>query len=195
MTHHPYQVPDTAGRPNHWTDDALCRVDVNPEAFFPSGGGTAGQQQTDEAKKFCTGCPVRMDCAVSAIENRMDSGVWGALDEAQRRRILRHKPADVEKAIRGEWASRKGDPYFDAYFKRTVQEEDGHVRWLVKNTSVTVLGRNYTPAQLGLMLARGRQPHGTTKAICGRPGCVAPEHLADDVVRWDRSRDDFKATA
>ncbi|WKD36551.1 WhiB family transcriptional regulator [Streptomyces xanthophaeus] len=189
-----HQTPNTTVRALHWTDNALCRDSNNPDAFFPAGSGATAKQQIDAAKAFCTGCPVRMACATTAIENGWDSGVWGALDEVQRRRITRQRPADLQKAIRTAWAARF-NPYFDAYAKRTEQEEDGHVRWLVKNTSITVLGRNYTPGQLGLMLARGREAHGTTQTVCGRPGCVAGEHLADDIVRWDRSRDTYKTAA
>ncbi|MEU6758014.1 WhiB family transcriptional regulator [Streptomyces sp. NPDC046685] len=183
-----HRAPNTTARAPHWSDAALCRR-TDPEAFFPAGIGAAVQQQIDDAKTFCTGCPVRLACATSAITNGWDKGVWGALDEGQRRRIVQRRPENLRQAIRDEWAKRKANPYFDAYASRTEQEDDGHVRWLIKSTSVTVLGRNYTPAQLGLILARGREPHGTTKATCGRPGCVAPEHLADDIVRWDRSRD------
>ncbi|MFG2617763.1 WhiB family transcriptional regulator [Streptomyces sp. NPDC048507] len=184
----PHRAPNTAQPARDWTADALCRGINAPEVFFPKGAGASDPQHIGRVKALCNPCPVRMTCALTALRNRCDWGIWGALDENQRRRILRHQPGDLKAAVRAEWNRSSTNPYFEAYAKRTEQQENGHVRWLVRSTSVTVLGRNYTPAQLGLILARGRDPHGTTKAICGRPSCVAPEHLADDIVRWERSR-------
>ncbi|MCY0960821.1 WhiB family transcriptional regulator [Streptomyces sp. H27-H5] len=182
-------APDTLGRAEDWQDKALCRtVVVDPEAFFPTGRAAAGQQQIDDAKTFCMSCPVRMACALAALTGGYDNGVWGALDEVQRRRILRTDSDDRRQAIRDEWARLRFDPHFDAYAKRTEQEDNGHVRWLMKSTSVTVLGRNWTPAQLALTISQRRPPQGAVKTTCGRPGCVAPEHVADDVVRRSRGR-------
>ncbi|MCX4540466.1 WhiB family transcriptional regulator [Streptomyces sp. NBC_01565] len=189
-----HRAPVTADRARHWTDNALCRRVRDPEAFFPVGGGATVQQQIDDAKQFCTGCPVRMDCALSAVKNGW-AGVWGGLDEMQRRRILRNHPDDHAQGIREEWARRLYDPYFDAYLRRTEQEDGGHVRWTNTSTSITVLGRTYTPAQLALWIALGREAHGTVKAHCGRSGCVAPEHIGDDVVRMNRGRKRAQAAA
>ncbi|MFJ9644983.1 WhiB family transcriptional regulator [Streptomyces sp. NPDC101206] len=185
------RAPDTSGRPAHWSDHALCRTAADPEEFFPMGsGGVKATQQIEDAREFCFSCPVRMACALDALTNRWDWGVWGGLDETQRRRIIRRGPAtDLEKAAKAEWsawASRRSNPLFEAYAKRTEQEADGHVRWTIKSTSITVRGRVFTAAQLAFEIGYGRRPEGHVRATCGRGHCVAPEHLADNLIRWQR---------
>jgi len=189
------RAPDTLTRAPHWSDKGLCRTVADPEAFFPSGIGAATQQQIDEAKTFCVGCPVRMNCATAAIRKGYQYGVWGGLDEAQRRSLTRTPAADLPQAIRAAWDRRTYDHYFDAYARRTVQGDDGHVLWAVRNTSVTVLGRNWTPRQLAVWIGHNREPHGTVKTHCGQPDCVAPEHVGDAVIRMVRSRQTKKAAA
>ncbi len=44
------------------------------------------------AKRVCDGCPVRLECAVEALNNRIEFGVWGGLTERQRRLLLNRRP-------------------------------------------------------------------------------------------------------
>ncbi|MDQ3028989.1 MAG: WhiB family transcriptional regulator [Actinomycetota bacterium] len=197
MTRRRYRssTPDTATPAARWSSKALCQAVSDPDVFFPTGIGAGVQQQIDDVKAICTHCPVQLACAVAAVTGGWADGIWGGLDEGERRYLIRSQPADIEKAIRDRLAARRLDPYFEAYARRTEQEDGGHVRWLGKNNPVTIRGRTYSPVQLALHLARGRDAHGITKTTCGRAYCVAPEHVADDIVRWDRSRDRYEATA
>jgi WhiB family transcriptional regulator, redox-sensing transcriptional regulator len=64
-----------------WRLDALC-AETDPEAFFPEKGGS-----TRDAKRVCTGCPVRAQCLEFALENDERFGIWGGLSERERRRV------------------------------------------------------------------------------------------------------------
>jgi WhiB family redox-sensing transcriptional regulator len=75
-----------------WRNQAICR-DTDPDLFFPIG--TTGQAlvQIDRAKEVCDVCPVKNDCLEYALETNQDSGIWGGLDEEQRRNIRRQAAA------------------------------------------------------------------------------------------------------
>lgn len=75
-----------------WRSQAICR-DTDPDLFFPIG--TTGQAlvQIDRAKEVCDVCPVKSDCLEYALETNQDSGIWGGLDEEQRRNIRRQAAA------------------------------------------------------------------------------------------------------
>jgi WhiB family redox-sensing transcriptional regulator len=75
-----------------WRSQAICR-DTDPDLFFPIG--TTGQAlvQIDRAKEVCGMCPVKTDCLEYALETNQDSGIWGGLDEEQRRNIRRQAAA------------------------------------------------------------------------------------------------------
>ncbi|MCU1616680.1 MAG: Transcription factor WhiB [Frankiales bacterium] len=67
--------------PEAWRRKALC-AQTDPEAFFPEKGGS-----TRDAKRVCTGCPVRAECLRFALVNDERFGIWGGLSERERRRV------------------------------------------------------------------------------------------------------------
>lgn len=73
----------------HWREDAACRADEAAEVFFPGGDRGQTKTMTDAAKRFCAGCPVRIDCLLYAVETRQEYGVWGGATEPERRRLAR----------------------------------------------------------------------------------------------------------
>lgn len=75
-----------------WRNRSICR-DTDPDLFFPVG--TTGQAllQIAKAKEVCGECPVSTDCLEYALETNQDSGIWGGLDEEQRRAIRRQGAA------------------------------------------------------------------------------------------------------
>lgn len=75
------QAPITEERP--WVVFAACR-DAEPDLFFP--GSKADEAR---AKALCAICPVRNECYDYSLEARGTFGVWGGLNEKQRRMKLR----------------------------------------------------------------------------------------------------------
>ncbi|GAB3472143.1 hypothetical protein GCM10027436_88490 [Actinophytocola sediminis] len=74
----PREVPD-------WHDQALCReyptlVDAWHDARPRSAEAAA-------ARLICSACPVRLLCAVGALERREPYGIWGGLDRQDRKAI------------------------------------------------------------------------------------------------------------
>jgi WhiB family redox-sensing transcriptional regulator len=78
-----------------WAPRARC-VGEDPELFFPMGAGDRFTDQVDRAKSVCHRCSVRAECLEWALVTCQDAGVWGGLDEEERRRIRR----DRRKAAR-----------------------------------------------------------------------------------------------
>lgn len=68
-----------------WRNDAACNG-LNPDLFFPAQG-----HSTRVAKQICASCPVRIECLAYALENNEPDGVWGGLDEGERRRVRRRR--------------------------------------------------------------------------------------------------------
>jgi WhiB family redox-sensing transcriptional regulator len=71
-----------------WITGAAC-IGEDPELFFPVGMAPPALEQIDRAKSICAACPVRSECLEWALVTCQDAGVWGGLDEEQRRQIRR----------------------------------------------------------------------------------------------------------
>ncbi|MFJ3274134.1 WhiB family transcriptional regulator [Streptomyces sp. NPDC086776] len=80
--------PDNLPRPAHWDRTAACR-EADPVLFFPEGDDATIALLTQEAKGYCRTCPVSTRCQIDALERAEPFGVWGGLDERERRAILR----------------------------------------------------------------------------------------------------------
>jgi WhiB family transcriptional regulator, redox-sensing transcriptional regulator len=117
---------DTASA-EHWSTKGACRG-MDAELFFPLGG-LGGQQrvganlaQEQRAKAVCNTrpCPVRDECLAAAITNGDDHGIFGGLNERERRDLAPAKPetgrnfAAANKARASastRWCQRCADPY------------------------------------------------------------------------------------
>lgn len=75
-----------------WRSLAVCRG-TDPDLFFPVGTTGNALVQIARAKDVCFECPVRIECLDYAIATNQDSGIWGGLDEEQRRAIRRQNAA------------------------------------------------------------------------------------------------------
>ncbi|MFP5019298.1 WhiB family transcriptional regulator [Pseudonocardia phyllosphaerae] len=75
----------------NWRIAARCRT-TDAEDLFVTGS------RQREAKEFCVRCPVRTECLAHALDNEIDSGVWGGTTERERRALLRRRPGV------GDWA-------------------------------------------------------------------------------------------
>lgn len=71
-----------------WLPDAAC-IGTDPELFFPVGSSAPAQEQTSLARSVCGGCRVRTECLEWSLATCQDAGVWGGLDEEERRVIRR----------------------------------------------------------------------------------------------------------
>ena len=78
--------------PDDWRLQAACR-DLDTAIFFPDSDDGAAS-----AKAVCASCPVRDACLEFALVTRQDDGVWGGLDETERRRVRRRRQEAARKA-------------------------------------------------------------------------------------------------
>ncbi len=74
-----------------WVSKARCRF-TDPDDLFVRG---AAQRK---AAAICRHCPVIEECAVDALDNRVEFGVWGGMTERQRRALLKQHPEVVSWA-------------------------------------------------------------------------------------------------
>jgi WhiB family redox-sensing transcriptional regulator len=87
-----------------WLSDAAC-IGEDPELFFPIGSSPPAAEQTARAKRICLACPVRTECLEWSLVTYQDAGVWGGLDEEERREIRRARrraigiPRELEPAV------------------------------------------------------------------------------------------------
>jgi WhiB family redox-sensing transcriptional regulator len=75
-------------RESAWIERARC-IGEDPELFFPVGSSLPAMEQAERAKAVCRECPVIETCLAWALDTCQDAGVWGGLDEEERREIRR----------------------------------------------------------------------------------------------------------
>jgi WhiB family redox-sensing transcriptional regulator len=84
-----------------WLPDARC-IGTDPELFFPVGTSEAAMTKVATAKRICDACDVRPECLEWSLATFQDAGVWGGLDEEERRVIRRARRrtlvAEAERA-------------------------------------------------------------------------------------------------
>lgn len=73
-----------------WVGSARC-VGIDPELFFPMGPPRFVMTRTADAKAICLQCAVRAECLEWSLRTAQDAGVWGGLDEDERREIRRQR--------------------------------------------------------------------------------------------------------
>ena len=77
--------------PLGWTEMAACRGSEGT-LFFPPESSERKEDRLERelmAKKICASCCVRDECLASALERHETHGVWGGLNEVERRALLR----------------------------------------------------------------------------------------------------------
>lgn len=71
-----------------WIGAARC-IGEDPELFFPVGSPEFVLAEIERARAVCAACPVRPECLEWSLVTCQDAGVWGGLDEEERREIRR----------------------------------------------------------------------------------------------------------
>ncbi len=68
-----------------WQAYGACQhTDLHPDAWFPI---TGTEPETWVARQLCRGCPVRQLCTSEALAHPGTQGIWGGLDEFERREM------------------------------------------------------------------------------------------------------------
>ena len=82
-----------------WWDLAACRGQDASSFFAPAYFEKRAEKHAREAvaKSFCRGCAVRETCLEYALELRDPHGVWGGLNEMERRAVLRRRAQGSER--------------------------------------------------------------------------------------------------
>ncbi|HEU0132779.1 MAG TPA: WhiB family transcriptional regulator [Mycobacteriales bacterium] len=78
-----------------WRVDALCRGDDAVHFFAPNHMERKEEKDAREARAraLCARCPVQDLCLDYALGAGEPHGIWGGLNELQRRRLLRRRTA------------------------------------------------------------------------------------------------------
>ncbi|MGW4493827.1 WhiB family transcriptional regulator [Streptomyces sp. NPDC004376] len=207
MTRLTYRIHGTT-RPTDWRDQAICRGQSGKGAdpWWPQPSDTSAVQA---ATNLCrTRCPVMYECAQHALTQPEDEGIWGGLDENQRRRIRKKYTSGrlnnpdtvilaVDSAIRQEHTQPADElrNLWDAYTKPLP---GGHIGWSGPDSSTfSWHGHTYTPKRLAFLVDRGHPPVGIVRRLpdCPVIECIHPRHIADNRERHQRTAAEREATA
>lgn len=77
----------------NWQERAACRG-PQAAAFFPPSHlerKDEREAREDRAKAICDSCPVRNPCLDYAMEIKEPHGIWGGLNELERKRLITSK--------------------------------------------------------------------------------------------------------
>jgi WhiB family redox-sensing transcriptional regulator len=76
-----------------WQMLAACRGEDSTYFFAPNYFERRSEKEAREAvaKAICLHCPVREDCLEYALRIREAHGIWGGLNEMERRALLRRR--------------------------------------------------------------------------------------------------------
>ena len=79
-----------------WRSRAGCRGDNAVYFFAPSHFERKPEKDLREgmARSLCRSCIVRQECLDYSIEVEENHGIWGGLNELERKRILRRRRAE-----------------------------------------------------------------------------------------------------
>jgi WhiB family redox-sensing transcriptional regulator len=102
-------VNQSGGR-RDWQADAACR-DLDPELFYEPSHEAA-------AKAACAGCVVIGECREYAID-RLEFGVWGGLNEAERAAVRRGEILAPPRRVRPS----RGNGADHAWLRRQAELE------------------------------------------------------------------------
>ena len=78
-----------------WRVQANCRGENAVHFFAPGHLERKAEKDLREgsARALCRSCPVRDECLDHALETLEPHGIWGGMNELERRRLLRRRSA------------------------------------------------------------------------------------------------------
>lgn len=76
-----------------WQYRAACRGEDAEMFFAPNYFERKEEKEVREAqaKTICARCPVRDECLEYALRNREPHGIWGGLNESERKSLIRSR--------------------------------------------------------------------------------------------------------
>ncbi len=76
-----------------WQYRAACRGEDSNMFFAPNYFERKEEKEAREAKAkaICATCPVRAECLDYALRTREPHGIWGGLNEAERKAMIRER--------------------------------------------------------------------------------------------------------
>ena len=76
--------------PGLWQEKAACKGPQCAVFFPPSYLERKDEREARErrAKEICSGCPVQRSCLDYAIKIREPHGIWGGLNEVERKQVI-----------------------------------------------------------------------------------------------------------
>jgi WhiB family redox-sensing transcriptional regulator len=79
-----------------WQSFAACRGEDASYFYAPNYFEKRAQKNAREAvaKRYCARCPVREECLEYAMATGETHGIWGGLNEMERRRLARHRAGE-----------------------------------------------------------------------------------------------------
>lgn len=82
-----------------WQYSAACRGEDAEMFFAPNYFERKEEKDVREAhaKTICARCPVRDECLEYALRNREPHGIWGGLNESERKALLRHRERGIRQ--------------------------------------------------------------------------------------------------
>lgn len=83
-----------------WRASARCRRDNASYFFAPPHFERKPEKDAREgvARALCRACPVRQECLEYALAVQETHGIWGGLNELERRRLQRKRAAEAQSA-------------------------------------------------------------------------------------------------
>jgi len=84
-----------------WQWRAECRGE-DSALFFPPGDIEPKEERVArerKAKAICSSCPVRIECLEYAVRIREPHGIWGGLNEMERRMLMSGRDGRTLRSI------------------------------------------------------------------------------------------------
>ena len=81
-----------------WRAAAECRGENAVYFFAPSHFERKPEKDLREgaARALCRACPVQRECLEHSLTTNESHGIWGGLNELERRRLIRKRAAEQE---------------------------------------------------------------------------------------------------